>query len=444
MGILIGIVSILISVFIGLFFRRTVKTITGDIDAVTDLTTLHTPDKVDIAFFLQKLDTYIDSVRTGNIRRLHSIMSDSMYHLTESDAQARARLGIRREIEYAPAGFIAPSPIMHDGKVSWSSVQFPVKYTERIIDNQTNQPLHTIHHDKADIVMTITRSDSRAPGEVLSCIGCGQPVDTSGELFICPYCKATYTADSYAWSISAYAVLSEKSQEKSVIGRLTVVTMIMMIVLPILGFISQAVPFLRWVVIIVNILMLGMILYWGLWMVPNAFRGVFHMRKIDRLFSMSKFFSRVEYLMSIFFSATNYNPNNLKPFMDQYVFAEMMQNFQHTGNYVLRVDMHGQGKTSAIKRHGGRHYMTLSINTDVVLLDSYRRVHELKKRISFQVCRAESAMTTLKSNFDILECPGCGRSINLTANGKCKYCGAGYDLSQIDWILGRIDKSMFM
>jgi len=159
---------------------------------------------------------------------------------------------------------------------------------------------------------------------------------------------------------------------------------------------------------------------------------------------MQKFFSRVEYLMSIFFSATNYNPNTLKPFVDPYVFAEMMQTFQHTGNYVLKVDTTGQGNTSETSRYGGRIYMTLSIDTDVTILDINRQVRKEKRKLNFQVCRAEGAMTSIKTVAEVLECPGCGRTINLTADGKCKKCGTEYDLSQIDWIFGRLDRSMFI
>ena len=440
---MLGVISILVSVFCGWFFWRSTKTIAGDVDLKQDLTQVQTTDKIDIAFFLQKLDIYISAVKTGNIRRLHSMMTDSMYHITESDALGLARFGVRREIEYTPAGFIEPAPLMSDGKVSWSSVQFPCKYTERLIDNQTGQVLHTEHHEKADIIMHITRSGMRDPGEIISCTGCGQPVNTGGELFICQHCGATYTSDSYDWSISGYHLLDMKNTSP-MLRYGTYGVMILMVLLPILGFISGKVEFLKMVVIIGDILMAGVVLYYGLWMVPTTFKGLNDMKRIDPLFSMNKCGSRMQYLLAVFFSAMNYNVAGLKPFIDPYVYAEIRQNYRPTGSLVLKTDVTGMGKAHPVVRQGGRIYFSTTADFVLTVLDSSRRVQKVKKKMTFQMFRAEGAMTTLKPASEVLQCPGCGRSINLTADGRCKYCGAEYDLSQTDWIIGRVDNSMFI
>lgn len=445
---MLGVISILVSVFCGWFFWKKIKNIISGVDLTEEVTTAQTPDKVEVGKFLEKLDIYISALKMGNIRKLNSIMSDSMYHMTETDAQVLARLGVRRDIEYVTTGFIESVPMMSDGKVSWSTIQIPCRYTERLIDFQTDEVVNTTYYSDATLVMHLTRSDSRQPGEEVSCIGCGQPISTGGELFICQHCGATYTSDSYDWSISGYAVLSEKiegmGKASAMMMRASIAVMIMMVALPILGFISTAAPFLRFIVIPGNILMAGAVLYWGLKVVPESFRGLNDMRRIDPLFSMQKFFSRVQYLVAVFFNAMNYNYNNLKPFIDPYVYAEIVQNYNPTGNYVLKVDITGDGKTSEVTRHGGKIYMTVTANMFLTVIDSYRRVQKVEKQLAFQVCRAESAMTTLKPNPDVLICPGCDRSINLTADGKCKFCGADYDLSQIDWILGRVDSAMFI
>ena len=440
---MLGVISILISVFCGWFFWRTVKTVTGDIDLKQDMTQLQTPDKIDVAFFLQKLDIYNAAVMSGNIRRLHSILSDTMFHKTEADAQCLARYGVRREIEYTPNGFIEPSPLMYDGKISMSSVQFPCRYTERYVDNRTGQVLHTTQYENATIVMSITRSDMRDPGEVISCTGCGQPVNTGGELFICQHCGATYTSDSYDWSISGYSVLGDKSATPG-LKFASYAVIVLMVLLPILGFVSGRVETLKPVVIIGNILMVGAVLYWGLWSVPSSFRGIFDMRRVDRLFSMQQFFGRSQYLLEIFFSGMNYNPTSLKPFIDPYVYAEIMQNYRPTGNLVLKSEDTGKGKVSGLVNHGGKLYLSTTADVMLTVMDSTRRVQRIKKKLTYQMCRAESAMTTHKLDAEVLQCPGCGRSINLTANGRCKYCGANYDLSQIDWVLARVDNSMII
>lgn len=40
-----------------------------------------------------------------------------------------------------------------------------------------------------------------------------------------------------------------------------------------------------------------------------------------------------------------------------------------------------------------------------------------------------------KTNDNVFKCPGCGASIDVNANGLCKYCGTTYNLEDKGWIL---------
>jgi hypothetical protein len=228
--------------------------------------------------------------------------------------------------------------------------------------------------------------------------------------------------------------------------RAQIATVICAVALPILGFISIGMSFLAPVVILGIIFMVGFVLYYAGVVMPKLVRATKDMRRIDPLFSNAKFEGRVDYLLSVFFGAMSYNPHRVKQFIDPYVFDEIMQNFNHTGNIVLSFDLTDHGKIDSITKHGGRIYLPVSWEYEVTILDSYKRVHKTTKLLTYQLYRAESAMTKLKPVAEAPQCssPGCARAVNLTANGKCKYCGADYDISQIDWMLGRVDANMFI
>jgi len=317
------------------------------------------------------------------------------------------------------------------------------------MDTTTNAVLETTQYNDANIVLHVSRNPEREPGEEISCLGCGMPIGSDGELFICQYCGATYTSDSYDWSITNYEVYNKSGSSNTfsanpIITGASVLIMLLMILNPILGFIAGGSPSLTPVVWIGNVIALGGVLFYMLYLIPYVMKGYIDMKKIDPLSSIMQISNRMEYLLSIFFSAMSFNPRILKPFIDPGVYNEITQNYNPTGNYVLKFAGGGWATVSGIIRHEGKIYLNYNIDMILTVFDSSRRLQKYKKRLVFQLCRGENVVTAHKGGPEALVCPGCGMTINLTADGKCKFCGTEYDLSQVDWILGRVGDSMFI
>ena len=454
---MLGVISILVSIACGFIIWRGLKSsVFGDAigtikDSMKaeDLRFVDTGDKVDNRVLLKSLQTYIDAIRTNSPRRLHNIMTDALYHTTQVKVEGMTRIGLRREIEYEHTGVMEPASIMQDGKITWAQLWVPCKYTERLVDSTTGAVLETTQIDNANIVLDITRNPDREPGEEINCLGCGNPIDSDGELFICKYCKATYTADSYDWSIAGYDVYKGWGTSKSLgvnplLTGIVSVMMGLMVFNPILGFIAGGNSALTPVVWILNIITLGAVFFYVYWLIPHAMKGFIELKKIDPLSSLMQLHNRTEYLLSIFFSAMSFSPRILKPFIEPSIYEEISQNFKPTGNYVLNVEGAGWGTMSGAIKHEGKIYFNYSIDFFLTVFDSSRRLNKIKKKLNFQLCRGENVVTENKGGPEALVCPGCGKTINLTADGRCKYCKTEYDLSQVDWILGRVSDDMFV
>jgi len=452
---MLGVIAIIASVIGGIIlwrgFKSSIfKSIFDNLNA-EDLRFTETDDKVDNRVLLRSFETYVSAIKTMTPKRLHNVTSDSMYHTTLTNVEGMSRIGVRREIEYVPTGVMEPGPIMDDGKVKTCTLHIPCKYTERLIDNTTNSALDTKHMEKATILIWLTRNPERQPGDEINCLGCGMPIGTNGELFICEYCDATYTSDSYDWSISSIEVtkgeglmLEEGRQANPVIQSMSYIYLVLMVLVPILGFIAGGSPGLAAVVWIGIILVIGYSFVFSYLILPHMFKGFCEIKKIDPLSSMKQVYDRMQYLLSVYFNGMNFNPSTLKPFMEPSIYNEIMQNYKPSGNYVLQIEGGGWGIVSGIVGHGGKTYITYTINMVLSVFDSNRRFEKVKKKLVFQMCRGENVVTAHKGAASALVCSGCGRTINLTADGECTYCGTEYDLSQVDWILGRVSDDMFV
>ncbi|MDR2547123.1 MAG: hypothetical protein LBC96_06375 [Lachnospiraceae bacterium] len=449
MGILLGIVGIglsLLCVFYAFGRLNMVSSIAGgDVDMSLDPAITETAYKVDLNEFFSKLDVYVSAIKTMNVKRLNSIVSDELYHLTEVEIEGLARAGVRRDIEYTMTGYVDAPNIFQDGKSAWCGVTFPCKYTERFIDNVTNQVLYTKETDNAEIIMAIVRSDVRESDEEMACLGCGQRVVPEGGLLVCEYCQARHSFDSYGWSINTVTFVDynftgkEKKEYQAIMA-----TIIGTVALPILGFASGAVSLFVPFFIIGYLFMFGFVTYYFGVKLPASIVSFREMRQIDPLFSVVKFAARRAYLISLFFGAMNYNPNKIKQFIDPHIFTEIMQNFNTSGNTVLTAQMIDSGVGQAIVKHAGKLYIPMSLNYRLIILDSNRIAHVVERKLNCQMCRDEAVKSGVKPIGEGMRCQRCDKVVNLTATGKCKYCGTEHDLAQFDWIFGRVDGSMIL
>ena len=239
--------------------------------------------------------------------------------------------------------------------------------------------------------------------------------------------------------------MSEVMKTSPVMTITTFVAAIMLILLPILGFGSGEKPGQMAFVIIGSIIMLAVVSYYTFVMLPNSTKSIDELRKMDPLFSQGSFDSRIGYLMKAFYCAMNFDVTSLKPFIDPYIYNEMRQTYRPTGKYILYAQplFKMSFKGSSVVRHMGRIFINYQREYQLTVFDGSRRIQKVTQLIKYQLCRGENVRTAYKNNMEALVCPGCGMSINLTANGKCKFCGTEQDLSQVDWIFGRIDTSMY-
>ena len=390
---------------------------------------------------LRYLNIYTSAFRTMNVNTLYSTMTDFMYHSTATAIQGFAKLGVRKEIDFEldpKQKSYAGELVSDDGKlVTSASHIYCSRYRERLVDTVSNAVLHTYEAANVDIILHLSRSIAKDTAETKYCSGCGAPLQTNGEIFVCQHCGATYTSDSYDWMISAYSTFDNK-KANALYTPIGCAAFLLFFALPIMGFCSSNNPGLAAIVTALDLLLVAAAgIYAGV--VRKVYRGLKQLKDIDPLSPDDLVQHRGLFLISIFYSACNFNLNLLKPFMDSNAYAELLAAYRPSGSYVLSTSTTGMGAIEGLRIENGRQILSVNLTLKLTVLDRNRTIQVIKRKVFFEMYRNEHVRYEHKLSSESFTCKGCGMSVNLTANGKCKYCGTEYDIADYDWKLGRID-----
>ncbi len=390
---------------------------------------------------------YTDVFKSQNLNSVVSIMTDTFYHLVSTTIKGLNRLGIRKEIEVDPFpanvdGQEDTDAVLVEGKTDISSGHVDCRMVERYIDTQTGQVLFEQRHDKKALTLNVTRSSARTAAEPICCLNCGAEVDTSGEIFVCKHCGTTYRSDSYDWVLSSVDWLTFRSKASKLGGLLAGVILAAMILPMILGIFASGRPVLIAIVVILNLIFLAAVIA-GLGFSAHAQAGFNRLAKIDPLASPTVMQRRAVYLMRRLYHAHDHNMADIRPMMDAQMYQYLLQNHRHSGNYVLDFDEVSLD-VPRLSMQNGRQVFEANFQANLVVLTPQRRVEFVLKRGKITLYRNQNTRYEHKLQAESFTCGGCGSSLNLTANGSCKYCGLEYDIADFDWKLATVDFGLFV
>lgn len=387
------------------------------------------------------IGTYLNVFRNLNVKSLLSISTDLFYHQTLADIQHLTSVGLRKDIEFAagenPDG-TSMGFAMVLGKFAWTSHQMNGSCRERIVDSLTDRVLVDKYNPAGWLLLSLNKTPGRTKNEEIYCSGCGTPLLINGELFICKNCGATYTADSYDWVINKFKLNSSAVTNGATFAGFAVCC------LPILALVSLFVKFLQPISNVLSCaLIFGSIAY--LIAAVIYYIALLKLSSYDRNSSMFKVEDRFLYLTSLFVKSRSGDRSAMKMFMHEGAYNYWLQNDIPTGNRIIDYEF---SKLTHIKDFiiaDGYQHLTIKSTVKMVLFNEQtRQVQKIKRPVSFGLYRRQNTRYESKAAAEIINCSGCGMSINMTADGKCKFCGKEFDVADYDWKIEWMDHGFYV
>ncbi len=393
---------------------------------------------------------YITVYRTLNTNAVFSVMSDLFFHSVYSELLLLRKLGIRRELYFVPKptkdneeeNFVMVSASY--GSLTFTDTSDKGEYWERLVDTATDQILYERHYKHAEFYMRFNRNPNRLGSQQLYCCGCGTPLSINGEVFVCSSCGNTYHGDSYEWMMTGVEVVERdalgtsvdrdaetgKKDNSSTIANIAVGALLVMLVL---SFFSGGNAVIRGLTIIVNLLMLGIYGLAAAVIVTNngpykklvEFDGNCHPERVA---------DRANFLVKKMLLAREIDPSQIKPFMDEVCYNQWRGNLVNTDEHVLfSKPAFIAGSIRKFWTDNQRQYVLVQAAVSLTTLTPDRQVKLKDDFVAMILYRNLATRYQNARSAEIFTCQGCGMSINMTADAKCKFCGTGYDVADYDW-----------
>lgn len=384
------------------------------------------------------LKNLMDVYRTLNLKTIMSTVTENMYYATQASVQVLTKLGLRKEIDIIPNEQLNSYPtanlVMADGKNNMTVDVTNCSYTEKYIDNVTDKVLYQKVLPEAAYVMELIKSDCMERQTDHYCSNCGAPMDIRGDFFNCSHCGTHYATESYNWVVSKTSV--ENTKKGNLISKLFLIVICAMLVSTLLGQFVGGIYFTA-IAIALDVLVAGAVIIYVL-VANRALFWIKRMAEIDPQFSRMNFQKRYTYLLKQYYLAKDFQISMIESFMVPELYAKLKEQHQYDDYYLLDIDFL-RSEVTNYSIQNGMQVADLKVKVAQVSMNSKKRLRKNKKIITFSVCRDASLSTRIIENTEMIVCDGCGATINLAADGKCKRCGQRYDLSKYDWILYNID-----
>lgn len=399
---------------------------------------------------------YANVFRTQNLASVFSVMSDVYYHTVSSMIQGFNRIGIRKELYFSPypkqdedsgLDYTYAPRIYSNGKAEIQGTTVKGDYAERYTDSTTGTVLYSHEKKNAEITVLSLRSPERDSNQPIYCESCGMEVQTSGELFICKGCGATYRSDSYDWvtaSIATPMAAEENKQAMSfgekIVPGLMYGAEIATPVLAILGLFAGRSPLIK-ILIVLGCLYIPAAACYIIRMIQIQNKAMMDLAKFDPLASTAIFAFRTGYLINRMYNAHDHNPGDMRTMMAAEAFAAFAQ-VPHSGNFVLDVLSTTFGSASFYVRDG-RQCFDVSHTVKLLVLTRQRQAVTVERPLHMVFYRNEHARYEKMLSAQKTKCTGCGQPLDLTAHAACKFCGIEYDVADFDWKIAAVDATSF-
>ncbi|MGL5434421.1 MAG: hypothetical protein ACRDBO_03350 [Lachnospiraceae bacterium] len=377
--------------------------------------------------------------KTLNMKTIMSTVTENLYYSIEAGLSILAKIGLRKEITIIP--MISPQKekqqqlpfVVEDGKNNMLASGLHCSYVEKYIDNATGKVLYKKEIPNAMYVVELIKSDSHDLENEYFCSSCGASMKINGDFFDCSHCGSHYNTESYSWSASDVMVQNKKKDNLT--SNVIIGLIITYIVVNILG--------MNFPYSILGSISIGLDLLFVLSSILIALVANYKLRFVrqisgsDENFSRFGFKKRVVYLLKKFYLAKDFQNSLIQPFMVPELYKKFEANNKYDEYYVLDFDV----LALEIKKYyveNGRQVADLSIKAEIVSMNHKKKLLKKKQKIRLSVCRDEKTFTKAYDKINKMTCENCGAPINLTKDGKCKYCGNLFDLTKFDWIISEI------
>ncbi|MDR2889352.1 MAG: hypothetical protein LBV33_05875 [Lachnospiraceae bacterium] len=406
---------------------------------------------------LQYLHSYYNSFKTLNLNSVASIMTSNLYYRVATKIRLFNKVGLRQECEITPTPLSPPDNAVEkdyidiNGKDDYTKGRVVGGLDYRFVDTVTGEALADIHYDKVDCSIFVTRGSERSSGDDFACQGCGAKVTASGELFICKYCGTTYRADSFDWCLSGVVDTivpnkkDKRAQRKTSFGE----KIANLILYPAFFIAIWIFPFWADRIPLIKSFIIAQLIIFPLVAVIASIRSIIKKRrywamtKADPLCTMSVFLTRTDHLLERLFNAHDLNPGEMKPIMDGALYQHLIANYQHSGNYVLSVNL-GLIDDVRYSVANGRQHAKVAGRVFYTIFTPERAVRRFNKKGWISLYRNEGTRYKRRNEMQAANCSGCGAAMDLTVNGACRYCGAEYDIADFDWVIEAIDMGILV
>ncbi len=377
--------------------------------------------------------------KTFNLKTIMSTVTESMYYSTECLVNVLKKLGIRKEVKVEIDEALDNldtnfSLVMADGKNNMMVENIPCRYTETYIDNVSEKVLLKKEYEKAYYNMELLKSDCMERESAHFCSNCGAPMEINGDFFLCGNCNTKYSTESYNWVVTnAYAYNVKKGNVQSFFYMVPVIVVMLM------GFIGMVGGTLMAVVsVLCDLALLAAVFLFG-----RDIKAKMHyfnvMIEYDPNMSKKVFEKRLQYLVRLYERARDFDINRLKPFMEPKLYEKIKAENKYDDFYFLDMEVERTLLTD-FRIEGDKQIADAKIRMVKTTMNENKKVRSKREEISFSIYRHKDCLTDIKKNAEMFTCENCGSTVNLTLDGKCKYCGNTFDVSKYDWIIYQVQE----
>ena len=375
--------------------------------------------------------------KTLNMKTIMSIVTENLYYSMEAGLSILAKAGLRKEITIIPIMSSQKKEqqpfVVADGKNDMLADGLYCRYVEKYIDNATGKLLYKKEIPNALYVVELIKRDSLDLENEYFCSNCGASMRINGNFFDCDHCGTHYNTESYSWSASDVIVQNKKKDN------LTSNVFIGLI----LTFIAVNLLGMNFPDSVLSSISVGLDLLLVLSSILIALIGNYRLRfmrqisRSDENFSRFSFKKRIVYLLRKYYLAKDFQNFLVQPFMVPALYKKFEADNKQDDYYVLDFDV----LALRIKKYyveNGRQVADLEVKAKIASMNHKKKLRKKKQKIRLSVCRDEKTFTKVYDKINKMTCDNCGASINLTKDGKCKYCGNSFDLAKFDWIISEI------
>lgn len=383
---------------------------------------------------LQIFQKFVTFFKDFNAEIAKTVCSEMFYYSITTELKSLQKIGIRKAIAFKANNNI-PLPDLDvrldDGKNNYATGLLIGDYEEKYISTENDNVLYMKKIPLAMLILSVIRSVHQQGKDEFYCSNCGKPLQVEADHIVCSGCGTKYSTESKDWSLTDVRVMNYKAH--NIQTNLLMATVVMVLGLSFFGkYLIPAVTF--------NVLMFGfnaflvLLTLYYLKRLSRIFKVLQEISRRDPNFSRMVFTSRIEYLINLYFKAKSFNPYLIKPFSDKEFFEKLQAGFSDNNEVLIDLEIKVM-EPIGYEEVNDHQVVTVKAQLNTVVVTPKKKVKKKKVKAVIKLARHSNTQTQIFTEADYMPCEGCGASINLAADGLCKYCGSPIDLSKYDWIL---------